>query len=328
MKNNLETRLGVFFALTVIAAVILLELAGGMRLFNRGIHIGARFTNVLELKEGDPVKVSGLQVGRVQKLELVDGQVEVVILLDKGREKSIRTDSVATIKFMGLMGQNYVAITMGSKGALVEEGSSLKTVEQPDLSQLFTRLDNVAEGVQAMTRSFSGESFQNLLVPFTDFMKEHRDTLGSILVNASNVTAQVASQVSAGEGTIGRLIKSSALHDNAVLTVTNFNLTATSAREVLEEAKALVKKIEAGEGTIGMLANDKALYNEAAQAMTNLKEILQKINQGQGSVGKLVNDESLFKNAKVTLQKLDKATEGLEDQGPLSVLGMAVGKLF
>jgi phospholipid/cholesterol/gamma-HCH transport system substrate-binding protein len=45
-------------------------------------------------------------------------------------------------------------------------------------------------------------------------------------------------------------------------------------------------------------------------------------------VGRLINDESLFKNAKLTLQKLDKTTEGLEDQGPLSILGMAVGTLF
>ena len=62
--------------------------------------------------------------------------------------------------------------------------------------------------------------------------------------------------------------------------------------------------------------------------MSNMKEILQKINRGQGSVGKLVNDDELIKNAKLTLQKLDQATEGLEDQGPLSVLGTAVGKLF
>jgi phospholipid/cholesterol/gamma-HCH transport system substrate-binding protein len=62
--------------------------------------------------------------------------------------------------------------------------------------------------------------------------------------------------------------------------------------------------------------------------MTNLKEILQKINQGQGSVGKLVNDETFFNNAKMTLQKVEKATEGLEDQGPLSVLGIAVNTLF
>jgi phospholipid/cholesterol/gamma-HCH transport system substrate-binding protein len=62
--------------------------------------------------------------------------------------------------------------------------------------------------------------------------------------------------------------------------------------------------------------------------MANLKEILQKINQGQGSVGKLVNDQAFYNNAKLTLQKLDKATEGLEDQGPLSVLGIAVNSLL
>jgi phospholipid/cholesterol/gamma-HCH transport system substrate-binding protein len=62
--------------------------------------------------------------------------------------------------------------------------------------------------------------------------------------------------------------------------------------------------------------------------MTNLKQILQKINQGKGTVGKIINDEEFYKNAKLTLQKLDQATEGLEDQGPLSILGLAVGKLF
>jgi phospholipid/cholesterol/gamma-HCH transport system substrate-binding protein len=62
--------------------------------------------------------------------------------------------------------------------------------------------------------------------------------------------------------------------------------------------------------------------------MTNLREILQKINQGNGTVGKLVNDDSFYRNVKLSLQKLDKATESLEDQGPLSVLGMAVGSLF
>ena len=62
--------------------------------------------------------------------------------------------------------------------------------------------------------------------------------------------------------------------------------------------------------------------------MTNLREILQKINQGQGSVGQLVNDPGFINNAKLTLQKVEKATEGLEDQGPLSVLGIAVNSLF
>ncbi len=62
--------------------------------------------------------------------------------------------------------------------------------------------------------------------------------------------------------------------------------------------------------------------------MTKLLEIMQKINRGDGTVGKLVNDETLLKNLKLSLQKLDKATEGLEDTGPLQVISTAVGSLF
>jgi len=56
--------------------------------------------------------------------------------------------------------------------------------------------------------------------------------------------------------------------------------------------------------------------------------VLEKVNHGEGSVGKLVNNDDLLKNVKMTMQKLDKATEGLEDQGPLSVMGMMLNTLF
>jgi hypothetical protein len=41
-----------------------------------------------------------------------------------------------------------------------------------------------------------------------------------------------------------------------------------------------------------------------------------------------VNNREFYDNMKLTLQKVDKATEGIEDQGPLSVLGIAVNHLF
>jgi phospholipid/cholesterol/gamma-HCH transport system substrate-binding protein len=85
---------------------------------------------------------------------------------------------------------------------------------------------------------------------------------------------------------------------------------------------------KAGQGTIGKLLTDQTLYLEATGSMTNLHEILLKINNGQGTVGQLINDPSLLKNAKLSLQKLDKATESLEDTGPLSILGTMASSLF
>jgi len=185
-----------------------------------------------------------------------------------------------------------------------------------------------ADGVENLTKTFTGDKIDNLLGPFTDFLKQNQEPLTETIANVRDVTKQIRS----GQGTVGRLIYEDALYASTLTTVSNLNqnLTQTSdeVRAAIADARKIVNEINAGQGTVGKLVKDDKLYNEATASMTNLKEILQKINRGEGSVGKLVNDDSLIKNAKLTLQKLDKATEGLEDQGPLSVLGMAVGNLF
>jgi phospholipid/cholesterol/gamma-HCH transport system substrate-binding protein len=103
---------------------------------------------------------------------------------------------------------------------------------------------------------------------------------------------------------------------------------AADARKLLTNANEVVLNVRGGQGTVGKLLTDDTLYREATGSMTNLHEILLKINQGQGTVGQLINDDSFLKDAKLSLQKLDKATESLEDTGPLSILGTMVSSLF
>ncbi len=330
MKNSLETRLGVFFTLAFLATVIIFEMIGGVDFFRKGRHVRARFDNVLELRVGDPVKMAGVEIGRISDVTLAENKVEVHMKLT--RPDLVRTDSKATIKFVGLMGQNFVSIGFGTPGApVIAEDALLQTVEQADLSAIMTKLESVASGVENVTKSFSGDSINNFLGPFTDFLKENNPRLTAILGNMQTVSAQVAK----GEGSIGKLIMEDRFYSSALTAVTNLSSVADDmklmlgdAKQTLSGARAVVDSVNAGQGSLGKLVKDEKLYAETATAMTNLKEILQKINKGEGSVGKLVNDESLFKNAKMTLQKLDKATEGLEDQGPLSVLGIAVNSLF
>ena len=189
---------------------------------------------------------------------------------------------------------------------------------------MLAKLDNVATGVEGLTRSFSGDTINNLLGPFTDFLKENNPRLTAILANLQTISSEIAQ----GNGTVGKLINDDQLYNLAVGAVTNLNATADELKLTVSQARGIVDQVNHGEGTLGRLAKDESLFRETTNAMTNLREIFEKINRGQGSVGKLVNDETLYKNARMTLQKVDKATEGLEDQGPLSVLGIAVGSLF
>jgi ABC-type transport system involved in resistance to organic solvents, periplasmic component len=323
MKNSLETRIGIFVALTALAAVFILEMIGGIEKFTRGYHMHAMFNTVQELKVGDRVKLAGVEIGRVENIELAEGKVKVTMKIRKSA--GVKTDSVATVRFAGLMGQNSVWITFGSPSAPIAENNTiLQTSEQPDLNAIMTKLDNVASGVENLTRSFTGDKIDNLLGPFTDFLKANQVPLTMTIANIQSIS----SQISKGEGTVGKLIFDDALYVSSLNTVSNLQYATDDIKLTLAEARKVVDQVNAGEGTIGKLVKDPALYNETTASMTNLKEILQKINQGQGSVGKLVNDQEFYRNAKLTLQKLDKATEGLEDQGPLSVLGIAVNSLF
>jgi phospholipid/cholesterol/gamma-HCH transport system substrate-binding protein len=323
MKNSLESKLGMFVALAVVAGVVIIEMLGGPEHFMRGYRLSALFSNVQELKVGDRVKMAGVEVGRVEKIELQDEKAKVIMKMKKDAE--VKTDSTATIKFTGLMGQNFVSIDFGTPNASkAGDGTMLKSAEQPDLSVVMSKIDNVATGVENLTKSFSGLKIDELLGPFIDFMKDNRVPLTTTISNIDSVT----SQISQGKGTVGKLIYDPQLYDSALKTVTNLQSTFSDVQSTFAGVKIIVDQVNAGQGTAGKFVKDDKLYNDLAAASTSLKEILQKINQGKGSVGKLVNDQEFYNNAKLTLQKLDKATEGLEDQGPLSVLGIAVNSLL
>ena len=323
MRNTLETRLGLFFAITLIAAFVIMEMVGGGNFFQRTIPIRARFNNIQQLQVGDPVKMGGFTIGKVKEIRLANTEIELTMEIDP--KAQVKTSSVATIKFIGLMGQNYVSVTFGSPEApKIMANAEMETEEQPDLSALMARVQGVAEGVEGLTKSFSTENFSNLLGPLTDFLTENRPRLSTLFSNLQHISTEIAQ----GRGTVGKLIVDETLYGAALGTVTNLNQTATDLQLTVDRAREIVENLRAGKGTLGRLAVDEKLYNETTEAMVNLRQVLEKINQGQGSVGVLVNDPTFIKNARLTLQKVDKATESLEDQGPLSVIGLAIGNLF
>jgi phospholipid/cholesterol/gamma-HCH transport system substrate-binding protein len=310
MKNSLETKLGVFAILAVLAAWAIMETLGGMEMLHGGYRVNALFNTAQELKVGDNVKMAGVEIGRVEKIALEDGKVRVTMKLHTGAV--VKTDSKAVIKFSGLMGQNFVSIGFGSESAPAAiDGAILVTEEQPDLNAVMAKLNDAADGIKRFGDAFSGDKISNLVGPLVDFVKQNSGNISGAISNIDNITGQIAS----GQGTVGRMIYTDQLYDSALGTVTNL-------QDAVTEVRSVVNGVSNGQGTLGKLVTDETLYNATTASMTNLNQILLRINQGQGTIGKLVNDQEFYKNAKLTLQKVDKAADSLEDQGPLSVIGI------
>jgi len=281
------------------------------------------FNNIQDLKKGDRVKMAGVEIGRVSDLQITNNKVMVSMKLDA--KAVVKIDSVAKIQFTGLMGQNFVSLDFGSPNApLAEENMVLATVEQAGINDMMEKINNVAVGVENLTKSFTGDKIDNLLGPFTDFLKANQGPLTATIANVQSISSQIAQ----GRGTVGKLIYDESLYNSALTSVSNLQNVAFDVQLTIGEARKVVDQINSGKGTVGLLLKDETLYRETTASVTTLKEILTKINNGQGSVGKLINDPDLYKNAKMTMQKLDKATEGLEDQGPLSIMGVLMNGVF
>jgi len=316
MKNSLETRLGYFVVLAMFAGWIITETLGGVESFHSGYRLNALFDTVQDLKIGNSVKMAGVEIGRVEKIVLTGDRVRVTMKLHS--DAVVKTDSKAVIKFTGLMGQNFVAVNFGTPDApRAVDGALLATEEQPDLNAIMTKLDGATTGIQNLTKSFTPDTINNLMGPLVDFVKQNSGHIGGAISNIENISGQIAS----GQGTVGKLIYSDSLYNSALTTVTNL-------QDAVIEVRGVVSGITNGQGTIGKLVTDETLYNATTASMTNLDQILRKVNQGQGTIGKLVNDQEFYKNAKLSLQKLDKMADGLEDQGPLTVIGIMANNLL
>jgi len=127
---------------------------------------------------------------------------------------------------------------------------------------------------------------------------------------------------------LGKLLNDPTLYDEATLTL-------TALRESFGDIRKVTGRLERGEGTIGKLLIDDSMYDELRETVGNLNvtsrnfaEVSDQVKHGEGTIGRLVADDALYDQAEGALRGVTRATQGIEDQAPISVLGTLLGTLF
>ena len=127
-RFDLEMAVGLFMIAGILCLGYLSVRLGGMELLGRdGYELNLVFSNSGGLKEGSPVVIAGVDVGRVKEVRLDDYQALVVIHLPK--EVKIQEDAIASIKTKGLIGEKYVEITPGGAEDFVGPGGKLRDTQ-------------------------------------------------------------------------------------------------------------------------------------------------------------------------------------------------------
>jgi len=141
MKNSLELLVGLFMIAGFVAFGYLALQLGEVSLFSssKNYTITAQFDNIAGVKKGASVQVSGVVVGQVSKIWLdEDGVANVALQVDKEVELTI--DSMASVKSQGLIGDKFIALSLGGDEELFEDGGILTDTESSvDIESLISK---------------------------------------------------------------------------------------------------------------------------------------------------------------------------------------------
>ena len=130
--------------------------------------------------------------------------------------------------------------------------------------------------------------------------------------------------VDAGKGTLGKLVRDESLYNEARQTLTEARAALGGVKDAVANFKSVSAGLSEGKGTLGKLMTDDALYNDMRGTVSSLNTIMKKVEKGEGTLGKLVNDDSLYYTTKDSLKKVGKGADTLREQGPLSLIGIAI----
>jgi phospholipid/cholesterol/gamma-HCH transport system substrate-binding protein len=322
-------RIGLFFILGVALVWATFETLSGGSLFHaQGYRVTAAFDDLKELKQGDEVRMAGVRIGSVDQTELKGRQAEAVLLIDPGVK--IASDATAQIDMSGLIGNNYIAIDLGTAGAPpLAPGAEIRTASTPDLNTIMSELGTLGQKLDGALSSLSvalngkgpnGGLFQQL----NSLIADNSGKISATLTNLQEIT----DKINRGQGTMGKLINDPDLHDQLLASVAQIKAAAAQARQFVASAQSIVNQVKSGQGALGTLVYDPQTAANIKVAVQNLREVSDKLAKGEGTLGKLINDDGLYVAAKGTLTKANRALDGLNDSGPISAVGVVANSLF
>ncbi len=267
MLKQLEgARLGIFIFLGTVLFVIAIFLIGNKEsLFATTINVKTRFPDVQGLKSGAPVRLSGMDIGSVGAIALVDdssGIVEVNLKIENSVKHLIRLDSEATIETEGLVGKKIIVVSPGSmEYEMISENGLIKAKPPVSISEIIGESQATISNIKLITKDFS----------------------------------EIVNKINRGTGTIGKLVNDDRLYYAAV----NVSESADTSLNLMTERFDVISSyvLEAGASVEQIIAGLDSLIND-------VQLVVDSVRSGRGVLGKLITESSLLDSVKIVMDNL------------------------
>ena len=290
-----KIRLAIFVILGLLLFILCIYFIGSKRqMFGNTDHLKATFTNVGGLQLGNNVRYSGINVGTVRGIEMVnDSTINVDMIIDKAMLPHIKKNAIATIGSDGLVGSMIINIVPGKDTA--------PAVQPGDFIQSFNRVrtDDILNTLNITN--------QNAALLTTDLLK-------------------ITKEITQGKGTVGILLNDSILANDIKKTMHYLKITTQGTSESVANLKVLIVSLNEKNNVIGVL-RDTAVASKIKKVVVNLNETSEGINkvvtnlnatilnakEGKGALNYLSNNPQLVRKIDSTMTNINKASQQLNE---------------
>ena len=140
-KYSKETIVGIFVVIGLASIGYMTVKLGNVGFLGDNMYsLYANFSTVTGLREGNPINMLGLQVGKVEKFTMDQENQQVMVHFKINLGIEIYDDAIASVKTEGLIGDKYVAVDPGGGGDLLADGDTITDTNSPtDIMDLISK---------------------------------------------------------------------------------------------------------------------------------------------------------------------------------------------
>ena len=290
-----KMRLGIFVIIGLMLFVLAIYFIGEkQKMFGETNELSAVFNNVSGLQLGNNVRYSGINVGTVRGISMInDTTIRVDMIIDKTVFKHIKKNAVATIGSDGLVGNMIINITPGENSfSAVQPGDIIKSVNR-------IRTDDILSTLNVTN--------QNAALLTVDLLK-------------------ITKEITQGKGTVGLLINDTIMGSDLKQTLRYLKLTSKGTSESVAKLNELIATLNNKDNVIGVL-KDTAVANKIKtivgnlerssdginKVVTNLNATITNVKDGKGALNYLSNDPELVRKIDSTMTNINQASFRLNE---------------
>jgi phospholipid/cholesterol/gamma-HCH transport system substrate-binding protein len=333
-RLSLEFKVGLFVLVAIIAVVAFI-FSTGRFISARGYELKVSFNYVSGLEIGSPVRVSGLRVGEVSRMDISrEVQPKIIVTLKLKPDIRLGRHSQISIRSLGIIGEKYVEISPTVERDEIRPGESIVGVDPLELerfvnvgSDIIRNTDKVLSDIEKIVgdpevqkniRSIVANA-NTTLAKSSEFM----DRMNTLSVSLGKTNQAIQELVVENKDRIGvtldaisgLAVNSKHLVGKVEARIDQFGKTEEEFRDLAADGRKFLGRLQ-NEGLIAQMLKEEKLFDELNKEMVSLQgatkdiqkgaaqmtvflddagAIAHSVREGQGTVGKLIMNDDLYR---------------------------------